>query len=290
MDAFFVILTGSLVAVTCGILGIFLMLRRMVMIGDAISHSVLPGIVIAFLISGSRDGLAMLIAAVITGLLTTFIIQFIHEKGKLQADASIGVTFTWLFAIGIILISVFADYVDLDQECVLYGEIAYVPIDLWILPSGIIMGPRSVYMLGTVLLIVVITILFFFKEFYMVTFDQDFAVSTGLSVTLWHYILMALISLTTVASFESVGAILVVAFLVAPPASAYLLSDDFKTIIILTVFIGIIVAISGYFLAVYINSSISGSMTVMAGIIFAIAWLLAFRRRNFQKSLKIIKF
>jgi manganese/zinc/iron transport system permease protein len=290
MDTFFIILTGSMVAVTCGILGIFLMLRRMVMIGDAISHSVLPGIVIAFLISGSRDGLAMLIAAVITGLLTTFIIQFFHEKGKLQADASIGVTFTWLFAIGIILISFFADYVDLDQECVLYGEIAYVPIDLWILPSGIIMGPRSLYILGAVLLIVTVTIGFFYKEFYMVTFDQDFAISSGLSVAFWHYLLMALISLTTVASFESVGAILVVAFLVAPPATAYLLSDDFKSIIVLTIIIGVIISISGYLLAVYVNSSISGSMAVMAGIIFAIAWILTYSRKVFQKPMKAIKF
>jgi manganese/zinc/iron transport system permease protein len=290
MDTFFIILTGSMVAVTCGILGIFLMLRRMVMIGDAISHSVLPGIVIAFLISGSRDGLAMLIAAVITGLLTTFIIQFFHEKGKLQADASIGVTFTWLFAIGIILISFFADYVDLDQECVLYGEIAYVPIDLWILPSGIIMGPRSLYILGAVLLIVTVTIGFFYKEFYMVTFDQDFAISSGLSVAFWHYLLMALISLTTVASFESVGAILVVAFLVAPPATAYLLSDDFKSIIVLTIIIGVIISISGYLLAVYVNSSISGSMAVMAGIIFAIAWILTYSRKIFQKPMKAIKF
>lgn len=290
MDTLFIILTGSLVAVTCGILGIFLMLRRMVMIGDAISHSVLPGIVIAFLISGSRDGLAMLIAAVITGLLTTFLIQFFHEKGKLQADASIGVTFTWLFAIGIILISIFADYVDLDQECVLYGEIAFVPIDLWILPSGIIMGPRSLYILGSVLLIVALTIRIFYKEFYMITFDQDFAMTSGLSVAFWHYLLMALISLTTVASFESVGAILVVAFLVGPPATAYLLSDDFKTIIILTIIIGISISLSGYFLAVYINSSISGSMAVMTGIIFALAWLITYSRKSFNKPLKSIKF
>src|SRR4051794_20848086 len=99
MNAFWIILTASLVSISCGLLGCYLILRKMAMVGDAISHSVLPGIVIAFLLSGYRDSFSMLIGAGILGVLTTFLIEFFHTKGKLQTDASIGVTFTWLFAI-----------------------------------------------------------------------------------------------------------------------------------------------------------------------------------------------
>jgi manganese/zinc/iron transport system permease protein len=169
MEALQIIITGSLVAISCGLLGSYLILRRMAMIGDAISHAVLPGIVIAFLLTGSRESVPMLIGAGLIGILTTFLIEFIHKKGKLQTDASIGVTFTVLFAIGVILISALAGKVDLDQECVLYGEIAYVPIDLWILPSGAVMGPRAMYISGTILILIVIFILTGFKELYITT-------------------------------------------------------------------------------------------------------------------------
>src|SRR5690554_6833283 len=145
MNDFWIILTGVLVALNCGLLGCFLILRKMAMIGDAISHAVLPGIVLAFLFTGSRDSVTMLIGAGSLGVLTTFLIEFFHKRGKLQTDASIGVTFTFLFAVGVILISVFAGKVDLDQDCVLYGEIAYVPLDLWITDTGFIMGPRVLY-------------------------------------------------------------------------------------------------------------------------------------------------
>ena len=117
MDHFWIILTGTLVATMGGLLGCFLVLRKMTMIGDAISHSVLPGIVIAFLISGERTGFIMLSGAAIVGLITTYLIGFLKEKVRLQGDAAIGISFTWLFAVGVILISYFAGQVDLDQEC-----------------------------------------------------------------------------------------------------------------------------------------------------------------------------
>src|SRR4051812_23293078 len=132
MDTIFIILTGSLVAASCGLLGCYLVLRKMALIGDAISHAVLPGIVIAFLISGSRDSLVMIAGAGVIGLLTTFLIEFLHRKARLQEDASIGVIFTTLFALGVILISYYAENIDLDQDCVLYGEIAFVPLDTWV--------------------------------------------------------------------------------------------------------------------------------------------------------------
>ena len=275
MNAFWIITTGSLVAITCSLLGCYLILRKMAMIGDAISHAVLPGIVIAFLYTGQRDSMVMLFAAALTGVFTTLLIELIHKKGKLQTDASIGVTFTLLFAIGIIMISVFAGQVDLDQDCVLYGEIAYVPFDVWLLDSGINLGPRAIWVLGGVLLIIIAFITLGYKPLYATTFDPGFAFTIGISIPLWHYLLMSLVSITTVASFEIVGAILVIAFLVVPPATAYLLTDDFKKMLMISSGIGILTAGSGYYLAVAINGSIAGAMAVMAGIFFALAFFFS---------------
>lgn len=245
------------------------------MIGDAISHAVLPGIVIAFLISGSRETGWMLVGAGFVGILTTFLIEFLHQKGKLQADASIGVVFTSLFALGVILISAFAGQVDLDQECVLYGEIAYVPLDLWITDTGINMGPRIVIITGIALLMVVLFIFFGYKELLVTTFDPAFAAATGINAVLWHYLLMGAVSFTTVASFEAVGAILVVAFLIAPPATAYLLTEDFKKMLMITTILGVIISISGYFIAAWVDASIAGAMAMMAGIFFGLAFIFS---------------
>ncbi|MDN5204636.1 metal ABC transporter permease [Fulvivirgaceae bacterium BMA10] len=284
MNAFWIILTGCLVSISCGLLGCYLVLRKMAMVGDAISHAVLPGIVFALLLTGVRDSFTMLIGAGIIGVFTTFLIEFFHRKGNLQTDASIGVTFTWLFALGVILISLFAGQIDLDQECVLYGEIAYVPIDLWILDSGEVMGPRAVYISGIVLIIVVTFIIIGYKELLATTFDPDYAVCIGISTALWHYLLMGAVSLTTVASFESVGAILVVALLIAPPATAYLLTENFKFMLLITTVLGIITSISGYYLAVWLDGSIAGAMSTIAGLLFALAFLFSPKEGILTKS------
>jgi len=274
MNAFWIILTGSLVAVTCGLLGCFLTLRKMAMVGDAISHAVLPGIVIAFLLSG-KDSLPILIGAASFGLLTTFIIEYLQNTGKLQGDAAIGLTFTFLFAIGVILIAIYADQIDLDQDCVLHGEIAYVPLDIWLTKSGINLGPTPVWILSTVFLIVLTMIIIGYKGLFLTTFDPAYALSIGISTTLWHYLLMGAVSLTTVVSFESVGAVLVVAFLVGPPSIAYLLTDRLPVMLLLSSVAGILAAIGGYFLAVWIDGSIAGAMTVVLGIEFILTFIFA---------------
>ncbi|WP_114784542.1 metal ABC transporter permease [Botryobacter ruber] len=275
MNAFWIILTGSLVATCCGLLGCYLILRRMAMVGDAISHAVLPGIVIAFLLSGSRDQVPMLLGAGVLGVLTTFLIEFFHRAARVQADASIGVTFTWLFAIGIILISVFAGQVDLDQDCVLYGEIAYVPIDLWISDGGYILGPRTVWTLGVVTLLIIGFIVAGYKELFLTAFDSGYAAAIGISTSLWYYLLMTAVSITTVASFESVGAILVVAFLVAPPAAAYLLTDNFKQMLLISAALGVVASAAGYYLAVWIDGSIAGAIATVTGFEFLLAFLFS---------------
>ncbi|WP_353186370.1 metal ABC transporter permease [Parapedobacter lycopersici] len=273
MIAFWIILTGALVAITCGLLGCFLVLRKMSMVGDAISHAVLPGIVIAFLLSGSREPLPMLLGAGATGLVATFLIAYFHRRAKLQTDAAIGVTFTFLFAIGIILISAFAGQVDIDQDCVLYGEIAYVPIDLWITASGTHLGPRPVYILSSVLLLVILFITLGYKQLKLTSFDPEFAAAIGISTSLWHYLLMGAVSLTTVSSFESVGAILVIAFLIGPPATAYLLTRDLRQMLWITAGLGVFIAFTGYWLAYWLNASIAGCMAMVVGVCFLAAFV-----------------
>lgn len=284
MNDFYIILTASLVAMTCALLGCFLILRKMAMVGDAISHAVLPGIVIAFLISGTRDSVTMLLGAALIGVFTTFLIEFFHKKARLQSDASIGVTFTWLFAIGVILISVYAGQVDLDQDCVLYGEIAYVPLDTIITPDGKNLGPKALYVMGVVFIAVVAFIVTCYKELFLTTFDPAFATSIGIATSLWHYLLMGAVSATTVASFESVGAILVVALLIAPAATAYLLTDDFRKMLVIAAGTGVACSISGYYLAVALDGSIAGAMATMAGVLFALAFFFSPRHGVLRRS------
>ncbi|MCC7439816.1 MAG: metal ABC transporter permease [Armatimonadetes bacterium] len=278
LNAFWIILTGALAAGACALVGSFLVLRKMAMLGDAISHAVLPGIAIAFFLTGSRAPLPMLIGAGAIGVAASVMIEALHRNGKLQQDASIGITFTWLFAVGVILISLFAGAVDLDQDCVLYGEIAYVPLDVITTGGGISLGPRAVWVVGAVFLLNLLFVILFFRQLKIVSFDSALAASLGISTALWHYALVGMVSLTTVAAFESVGAILVVAMLIAPAATAYLLTDRLKRMLVLSVASGVLSAVGGYYLAALLDGSIAGAMAVVAGGQFALALAISSRR------------
>jgi len=275
MNAFWIILTASLVSFCCSILGSFLVLRKISMIGDAISHAVLPGIVIAFFISGSLASLEVLLGASIMGIICTVLIEFLDKKVKVQSDAAIGMIFTFLFAIGVILIVTFAGNVDLDQDCVLHGEIAYVPLDLIETGTFLDVLPVQVCILSIVLIFLLTVVYFGYKGFFLTTFDSEYAASIGISTVFWHYLLMALVSLTTVVSFESVGAILVVAFLIVPAATAYLLTNNLSTMILISCIVGLVSSVLGYYLAVVIDGSIAGAISVSMGLVFAIVLLFS---------------
>lgn len=270
MNEFWVIITGSLVGITCGLTGVFLILRKMAMIADAISHTVLFGIVMAFIITQSINGIWMMIGAGIAGVLTAYLVQVLQNNG-LQEDASIGVVFTTLFAVGVLLITLFAGNVHLDVEHVLMGEIAFVPWNTWSFMS--ITMPKAVWMLLFVLLINVLFLLGFYKEIKLSTFDPVFAMSLGLPLVFLHYAFMTLVSITTVAAFDSVGAVLVVAMLIVPASTAYLLSKSVKRMIILSMVIGMISAIGGYYFAKFFDASIAGMMATTAGMIFLLVFL-----------------
>lgn len=287
MSDFWILLTGALVASCCGILGVFLVLRKMAMIGDAISHSVMPGIVIAFLLSGSRDSLLMMFAALLCGLLTTFLIQMFQQSG-IQSDASIGVVFTALFAIGVVLVSLYARQVHLDQDAILYGEIAYVHWNIWEL-GGINMGPKAVWLLGTTLLIITSVIVLFYKQFKLCAFDPALAAAIGIPVAIFHYLLMGLVSMATVSSFESVGAILVVGLLIIPASTVYLLTDRLGLMIVLSVAAGVASTFIGYGAAVLLDASIAGCMVCAAAILFVIAFLFSPSHGIVIKKLRLRK-
>lgn len=268
-----ILLTASLVGLSCGMVGVFLILRRMAMMADAISHTVLLGIVTAFLITRELSGIHMLIGAIIAGLLTAVLVQWFHSRG-VQQDASIGVVFTTLFAIGVILIATQVGNAHLDTKHALMGEITFVPWEKISVPwLGEI--PEATFILAVVLLVVVLVIAAFYKEWKITSFDPALAASIGIPVVLMHYVFMSLVSVTTVAAFDAVGAIMVVAMLITPAASAYLWTDRLSVMLVLSGAFGVLSAITGYYVAVWLDTSISGSMAFATGVVFLLSFLLS---------------
>lgn len=271
-----IILAGILSAVSAALLGNFLVLRKMSMLGDAISHAVLPGLAAAFFLSDSRSSLPMFVGAVAVGLLTALFTEWIRGFGKVDEGASMGVVFTSLFALGLVMIVQAADHVDLDPGCVLYGAIELTPLDTWRVGGWEI--PRVVVVLSVVSLLNLLFVSLFFKELKLSSFDPALSTTSGFPAWLLHYSLMVLVAVTAVASFESVGNILVVAMLVVPPAAAYMLTDRLVLMIGLSVVIGVLAAVTGHLSALavpawfgYRSTTTSGMMAVMTGLMFIMA-------------------
>ncbi len=270
---FWIGLMGFLVATACGLIGNYLILRRMSLVGDAISHSVLPGLVLAFLLAQSRNTLAMFTGALIAGILTTVIIEVIHKKTRVKQDAAIGIAFSSLFAFGVILVSLYADRVDLDQECVLYGEIAFIPLEPLVRLGQLSLAPAPVVRMAAVAFLVILLILFFYKELLVSSFDSGLAASLGVNATVMHYTLMAMLSVVVVSAFESVGAILVIAMLILPGATASLLSVRLPRVLFLSVLHAALSSLMGIHLAVWLECSIAGAMVVAGAFLFLLAWI-----------------
>ena len=268
-----IVVVGILSAMSCALLGNYLVLRRMSMMGDAISHAVLPGLAIAFLLSGSRDSLPMLIGAIGIGVVTTLLIQSIDRLSGLDRGASMGVVFTTLFALGLILIRQAADHVDLDPSCVLYGAIELTPLDtyLWL---GVEI-PQAAVTSGAMLLINIIFVLAFYKELKITSFDPALATTIGINANMMHYLLMTLVAATTIASFESVGSILVIAMLIVPGATAHLLTDRLSHMLIISMIFAALAAVFGHVGAITVptwfgfrDTSTAGMMAFATGVLF----------------------
>jgi manganese/zinc/iron transport system permease protein len=267
-------LIAALVAVACAIPGTFLVLRKMAMISDAISHAILPGIVLGFFITQDLNSPLLILLAALTGVITVILVEFIQKTGLVKEDTAIGLVFPALFSIGVILIAKNANDVHLDIDAVLLGELAFAPFDR-LLIAGTDMGPKSLWVIGTILLITLILLFLFFKELKLSTFDKGLATTLGFSPILLHYGLMTVSSITVVGAFDAVGAVLVVALIIAPAATAYLLTDDLKKMLLLSCAFGILAAIGGYWMANVLDASIAGSMTTVLGILFLFVYLFA---------------
>ena len=265
---------ASLVAVACAIPGTFLVLRKMAMISDAISHSILPGIVVGFLITHNLNSPLLILLAALTGIITVILVEYIQKTGLVKEDTAIGLVFPALFSIGVIMIAKNANDVHLDVDAVLLGELAFAPFDRLIM-AGVDIGPKSLWIIGVILLVTIGLLFTFFKELKVSTFDKGLAASLGFSPAIMHYGLMSVSSVTTVGAFEAVGAILVVALMIAPAAAAYLLTKDLKKMLALAISFGIFSAIFGYWVAHWLDASIAGSITTVLGLVFLIVYLFA---------------
>ncbi len=271
-----IVLTGALCAVSAALLGNFLVLRRMTLLGDAIAHGVLPGVAAAFFLTGSRNSLPMFLGAAVFGLLTTVLTAWIRRAGRVNEGAAMGVVFTSLFALGLVMIVQAADRVDLDPGCVLYGAIELTPLDVRPLSAfGLtVQVPRAALTLGVVTVLNALFVLLFFKELKLSSFDPALSTAAGFPAGAIHVTLMVLVALTTVASFESVGSLLVVAMFVAPPAAAYLVVDRLAPMVWLGVAFAATSAALGHASALavpawfgYRSTTTAGMMAVVAGAI-----------------------
>jgi manganese/zinc/iron transport system permease protein len=280
-------LVAALVAAACALPGVFLVLRRVALMSDAISHSILPGIVIGFFISGDTSNPLTLIGAAVSGVVAVFLGETLLKTQRVDKDAAIGLVFPVLFSIGVILISRYAGGVHLDVDAVLLGELAFAPFNRAEL-FGLSL-PRGVWVMGAILLVNLALIAAFYKELKLATFDAGLAAALGFAPAALHYGLMTMVSVTAVGAFDHVGSILVVALMIAPPAAAYLLTDSLGRMLVLSVLIGVASALGGYALASAINTSIAGAMATMSGILFALALLFAPQRGLVARALERVR-
>lgn len=284
-----IILLCSLVAASGALLGTFLVLRRMAMLSDAISHSIVFGIAAGFLIFRSLDTLPMLIAASATGLLTVLLTETILRTRLVKEDAAVGIVFPALFSLGVILITRYAADIHIDVDAALVGEVIWAPFDTILI--GNFEVSRALVTMAVITLVNLIFIGLFYKELKLATFDAALAASLGLMPVLLHYVLMGLLSVTAVSAFDAVGAILFIGFVIVPPAAAYLLTERLWAMIAVGVGIGVAGSVSGYLVALALDASISGCMVMMLGVLFLLVLvfspsrglLAAYLRRRRQK-------
>lgn len=270
-------LIAVIVAVSCALPGAFLVLRKMSMMSDSITHTLLLGIVLAFFGTHDLSSPMLIAGAALMGVATVWLTELLSRTRLLAEDAAIGIVFPLLFSIAIILITRYAGSVHLDTDSVLLGELAFAPFDRMVV-WGVDIGAKAIYTTGVLLLINLTAIILFFKELKVATFDPMLAAVLGFSPALIHYGLMTLVSLTAVGAFQAVGSVLVVAFMIGPPVTAYLLTDDLKRMLILSGVIAAFNGILGYQAAALLDVSIAGSMATVTGLLFLLVFVFAPRR------------
>jgi manganese/zinc/iron transport system permease protein len=261
-----IVVEGALATVALGLIGCFLVVRGLSLLGDALAHSVLPGIVVGFLIGGSLHSPWILIGATIVGMGAAVLVQAVQEHSRVKEDASLGIIFTSLFALGVVMINLYARNTDLDPGCVLYGNIEHF-----------IIRRDAIWVMAGVLGLVLVLLVAFYRHVLISTFDPGLAVSQGIPASFVHYGLMGVLSLTVVASFEAVGAPLAVALLILPGSTARLWTDRMPAMLTLAAVHGLASTLLGYWLAhpAVMNTSASGAICVAGFLLFLASWILA---------------
>lgn len=276
-------LIASLTAAACAIPGVFLVLRKMSMVSDSITHTILLGIVIAFFFTNDLSSPLLMVGAAVMGPVTVWLTELLTKTRLLSEDSATGMVFPLLFSVAVILITRYAGTAHLDTDSVLLGELAFAPFDRLIV-NGADIGAKGVYVSGALLIINIVFVIVFFKELTLVSFDPILAGVLGFSPAVIHYSLMTVASLTAVGAFEAVGSVLVTAFMIVPAAAAYLLTDNLKKMIILAVVMGGISGILGYQAASLFEVSIAGSMACVCGAFFLFAFVYSRVRGRRKKK------
>jgi manganese/zinc/iron transport system permease protein len=264
-------------AAACALPGTFLVLRRMAMASDAIGHSILLGIVLAFFITKDLTSPFLVVAAALTGVLTVFLVETLTRSALVRQDAAMGLVFPALFAVAVLLIARYAGGVHLDVDAVLLGELAFAPFNR-LSVMGWDVGPKALYMMSAILFINAAFIGLFYKELKLSTFDPALAETLGFSPARLHYGLMFFTSLTAVGAFDAVGSVLVVALMAGSAATAYLIAEGLAGMLFAAAAAGAISALLGYQIAHALDASIAGSIAAAVGVVFAAAFLFSPRR------------
>lgn len=256
------VVSGLLVSIPCAVLGCFLYLRRMSMLVDAISHVALPGIVAAFLVVGRIEGFAMLAGATIAGLIASMLIATLQRIPTVKNDAAIGIVFTSMFALGVIALTVFVKGAHLDLQCVLFGDILGIS-DSSLMTLSIV-GPVTLVLIGI-----------FWRWLSITSFDPGYAAAIGIPVVALHYGIMIVTSMSTVAGFEAVGSILVIAFVVTPAATAHKLTDRLSTMIAVAAAHAVVSTLIGVYISIWWNFSTTGTIVVVGMLIYLLTFVFA---------------
>ena len=267
------------IGISTGLIGTYIMLRRMSLIGDALAHAVLPGVVISFMVAG-KGQLTLFLGAVAAGIVTVLLIGFVNRNSKIKEDTSIGIIFTGAFALGVLLVSQLKQ-VHIDLSSYLFGDVL-----------GVSTG--DIILSAIIMLIIVLTVILFYKQLLVTSFDPTMAITIGISTTVVHYMLMTLLSMSIVSGLQSVGVVLLVAMLITPPATAYLLTNSLKKILILSSLLGTLSSVIGLYLSYHFNFSSGASIVLVAVTFFMLAFLFSpkegvvtkyFRRRSSSRNI-----
>ena len=284
MFDFWIIITASIIALNSSLLGSFLVLKKLSLIGDALSHAVLPGIVVAFLISGEINSFWMLLGASSFGLIAILLIDWLNRIGGFGKDSSIGIIYTLLFAIGIILITAKAKNADIDVDCVLFGDINTTPL------IHKIMGiPAPTFNLLIIAVITCLIVFLGFKGFKISSFDKSYAQTLGISIPFWSYLLLGLSSISTVYSFDSVGAIMVIGLLVIPPSFANLITRKLYLFLIISISFGILSCVLGHLIAILLDIPTVPTIGVLMGLVLILTVIIQSVNKRFTKNIEPLR-